>query len=163
MSRDEKLKANQKRLAAKRRAKRMAQAMTKKSTTEKPKTEKPKSSNNTKVAFDKKTNFGDYGLKSKPKTTPQRTTPTPTPTVTQQKKKDPPKQSTPPAPQGGTPNQVTPKMSPVKKPKIGEKKVHRGITYRYDGQKWINIGKQQENKPNSGSASRNARRGTANK
>ena len=91
MSRDEKLKANQRRLAAKRRAKRMAQAMTKKSATEKPKTSKPKTSSNTKVAFDKKTNFGDYSLKSKPKPKPipQRTTPTPP--VTQEKKKDPPK------------------------------------------------------------------------
>ena len=92
MSRDEKLKANQRRLAARRRAKRMAQAMTKKPKTEKPKTSKPKTSNATRVAFDKKNDFG-ASLRSKP--TPQRKPPTAPPPVTQEKKKDPPKPTPP--------------------------------------------------------------------
>ena len=72
MSRDEKLRANQRTLAARRRAKRMADAKKKKEST--PKTEsKPKTRTNTSVAFDKKNDFGALLKDRKPKTeTPQR-------------------------------------------------------------------------------------------
>lgn len=74
MSRDEKLRANQRTLAARRRAKRMADAKKKKESA--PKTEsKPKTRTNTSVAFDKKNDFGALLKDKKPKT---KTTSTPT-------------------------------------------------------------------------------------
>ena len=42
---------------------------------------------------------------------------------------------------GGTPKPRPVSLKKPDKPKIGETKVHRGERYRYDGSKWINIGK----------------------
>lgn len=86
MSRDEKLRANQRTLAARRRAKRIADAKKKKESA--PKTEsKPKTRTNTSVAFDKKNDFSVFLKDNKPKTeTPQRP-----PQGSQDGPKDPPK------------------------------------------------------------------------
>ena len=94
MSRDEKLRANQRTLAARRRAKRIADAKKKKESA--PKTEsKPKTRTNTSVAFDKKNDFSALLKDKKPKTeTPQRP-----PQGSQDGPKDPPKQPRTPKPE----------------------------------------------------------------
>ena len=183
MSRDEKLKANQRKLAEKRRAKRLAEAKAKKAK-EAPK--KTKSSNATKVAFDKKNDFGSsLKVKTSAKTTPQRKPPTAPPPVTQEKKKDPPKQTTPTkyrqqatvtrdnrnrgTETGGIRNTggrgLTPQAQPNKgpKPKRSDFPSTRMGTLAYQGalRKWEN----KNDKPSSGSSAgrRTGRRGQGSK
>jgi len=75
MSRDEKLRANQRRLAERRRANEIAKAKARKKKTPETKTEsKPKTRTNTSVAFDKKNDFGS--LLKTPKKTPTSSTST---------------------------------------------------------------------------------------
>lgn len=98
MSRDEKLRANQRRLAERRRANEIAKAKARKKKTPETKTEsKPKTRTNTSVAFDKKNDFGSL-LKTPKTETPQRPPQRP-PQGSQDGPKDPPKQPRTPKPE----------------------------------------------------------------